>query len=293
MADYKGADAPIRFKYKDDRSVYDINRNGDVIWLSARAFDALPGIRLAVATRYGGVSTGMYESMNLSVSQGDDPELVKENFSRLGEACGIPAGEMVLSQQTHTTNLRYCTREDCGKGVFRHRGYTDVDGLYTDQDHVALVISFADCVPVFLADTENRVIAAVHSGWRGTVGKIGKKAADLMAREYGSRPEHIRALIGPSICQDCYEVDDPVIDRFREAYSERDWERIWKPAEGKDDRYQLDLWEACRLNLLEAGLTDGNITVTNICTCCNPAHIFSHRATKGKRGVTVGMIEMV
>ncbi len=293
MAEMTGAGAPIQFKYTDGRSVYNVNQNGDVIWLSAHAFDALPGIRLAVATRYGGVSEGIYESMNLSVSQGDDPEKVTENFVRLGRACGIPAEEMVVSQQTHTTNLRCCDRDDCGKGVFRHRGYKDVDGLYTDREHVALVISFADCVPVFLADTENRVIAAVHSGWRGTVGKIGKKAALLMKEKYGSRPENIKALIGPSICQECYEVDAPVITRFKEAYDEKHWERIWYPTEGKDDRWQLNLWEACRLNLLEAGLDDANITVTNLCTCCNPQHIFSHRATGGRRGVTVGMIEMI
>ena len=158
----------LNIRYKDSREVYRIHEKDGVVWLTSSLFDDLPGFRLAIATRYGGVSEGIYSSMNLSVSQGDDPERVTENFVRLGAACGIPAEEMVLTQQTHTTNLRYASSEDRGKGVFRHRGYTDIDGLYTDQEHVALVISFADCVPVFLADPVKRVIAAVHSGWRGT-----------------------------------------------------------------------------------------------------------------------------
>ena len=282
----------LNIRYKDSREVYRIHEKDGVVWLTSSLFDDLPGFRLAIATRYGGVSEGIYSSMNLSVSQGDDPERVTENFVRLGAACGIPAEEMVLTQQTHTTNLRYASSEDRGKGVFRHRGYTDIDGLYTDQEHVALVISFADCVPVFLADPVKRVIAAVHSGWRGTVGKIGTKAVRRLQEEYGSRSEDIRALIGPSICRDCYEVDEPVIEKFREAYPDELHDRIWTGQEGDPDHYQLDLWEANRLNLLEAGLLEDHMAVTNLCTCCNPDLIFSHRATGGKRGVTVGMIEM-
>lgn len=281
--------------YTDERDVFDTHERDGVVWLSAKAFDQIPGIRHAIATRHGGVSTGMYASLNFSVSQGDDPEKVRENFIRFGTAVGIPAGEMVLTQQTHTTNLKYCTEEDHGKGVLVDRDYQDIDGLYTDRPHVALVISFADCVPVFLADPKRRVIAAVHSGWRGTVGRISTKMVGIMREEFGSRPEDIRALIGPSICADCYEVDEPVISRFKEVYDEQYWASIFTPSEtaAEPGHYQLDLWEANRVNLEEAGLAREHIEITNLCTCCNPSVIFSHRATGGRRGVTVGTIEMV
>ena len=284
----------IKVKTKDDRQVFSLHEHEGVNWFSAACFDQILGINLAIATRFGGVSDGMYSTLNFSVSQGDDPAKVRENFIRFGKAVGLPAQQMVLSQQTHTTNLRYCTGEDGGKGILRERGYTDIDGLYTDQPGVGLVISFADCVPVFLADPDKKVIAAVHSGWRGTVGRIGTKMIGIMADQFGCDPRNIYALIGPSICQDCYEVDEPVIARFKDEYSQEQWPLLFKQSDEQNmtGHCQLDLWQAARLNLLEAGVDDQHITVTNLCTCCNPDIIFSHRATGGRRGVTVGMIFM-
>lgn len=284
----------IQIKTKDDREVFSLHERDGVSWLSSSSFDQLPGIHMAIATRFGGVSEGMYSTLNFSVSQGDDPAKVRENFIRFGRAIGLPAEQMVLSQQTHTTNLRYCSVEDGGKGILRERGYTDIDGLYTDHNGVGLVISFADCVPVFLADPVKRVVAAVHSGWRGTVGRIGMKMVRIMSDRFGCDPQNIHALIGPSICQDCYEVDEPVITRFKNEYSQDQWPLLFRQSDEqiRTGHCQLDLWQAARLNLLEAGVDDQHITVTNLCTCCNPDLIFSHRATGGRRGVTVGVIFM-
>ena len=281
--------------YRDNRDVYTLHERDGVEWLTADKLDQVPGIRHAIATRFGGVSEGMYASLNFSVSQGDDPAKVRENFIRFGQAIDIPAEEMVITQQTHTTNLRYCTEQDLGKGILRERDYSDIDGLYTDREHVALVVSFADCVPVFLADPVRHVIAAVHSGWRGTVGRISAKMVSLMHDRFDSDPADIIALIGPSICADCYEVDQPVVDRFREVYAEEEMPLIFSQTEEQrgGDHYQLDLWQANLINLETAGLKRENIEVTNLCTCCNPSWIFSHRATGGKRGVTVGVIEMI
>ncbi len=281
-------------KTKNDKPVFSLLEHEGVKWLTSKRFEEMTGFRLAIATRFGGVSSGIYESLNFSVSQGDDPDLVKENFVRFGHATGIQAENMVVSQQTHTTHLRCCTKEDRGKGAVRHRGYTDVDGLYTDEPRLGLTISFADCVPVFFADPKKKVIAAVHSGWRGTVGKIGSKMALLMQEQYGCSPDDIYALIGPSICQDCYEVDEPVAARFREVYKEEQWPLLLVQSEKQKEtgHYQLDLWEANRINLVDAGVSNDHIIMTNLCTCCNPNLIFSHRATKGRRGVTVGTIWM-
>ncbi len=285
----------MNIKTKDDRKVFTIHQNGDVRWLEPCAFEGSDEVRIVIATRFGGASSGIYSSMNFSYSQGDDPDLVRENYILFGKAIGVPAGTMVTSQQTHTVNLRYCTEEDCGKGAVRERDYTDVDGLYTDRKRLPLVISFADCVPVFIYDPVKRVIAAVHSGWRGTVGNIVSEVIGRLHSQYGTDPADLKALIGPSICADCYEVDEPVRTRFAETYTAEELERIILPPADPESfgHYQLDLWEANRINLLNAGVRDDQITVTNLCTCCNPDLIFSHRATNGRRGVTVGLIEML
>ena len=121
-----------------------------------------------------------------------------------------------------------------------------------------------------------------QGGWRGTVGKIGKKTAELMEEQYGSRPEDLRAAIGPSICQDCYEVSEDVIEQFRAAFEERFWPELFYAKE--NGKYQLNLWRANELGFLEAGLKPEHIAVTDLCTCCNPGLLFSHRASHGKRG---------
>ena len=168
-----------------------------------------------MAYRLGGVSGGCFSSLNLSFDRGDDPEAVRENFRRIGAAIGVRCEDMVLSKQTHTTNVRVVTEEDRGKGIIRERDYTDVDGLVTDVPGLCLVTSYADCVPLYFVDPVRRVIGLSHSGWRGTVGKIGKKTVQVMQEKFGCEPADILAAVGPSVCLDCYEVSADVIDKFR------------------------------------------------------------------------------
>ena len=121
-----------------------------------------------------------------------------------------------------------------------------------------------------------------HSGWRGTVQKIGKKTVRMMQEQYGSNPADMYTAIGPSICQSCYEVSGDVIDRVKEAFPESLWSDLFYPT--IPGKYQLNLWEANRQIMLEAGILAEHIEVTDICTCCNPDFLFSHRASQGKRG---------
>ena len=126
------------------------------------------------------------------------------------------------------------------------------------------------------------VIGLSHSGWRGTVAKIGKATVEKMKEEYGCHPEDILAAIGPSICQDCYEVSEDVIEEFKTAFAGEYQERLYYKK--KNGKYQLNLWETNRLIFLEAGIPEANISMPGICTCCNPEFLFSHRASHGKRG---------
>lgn len=232
-------------------------------------------------TRVGGVSEGIFDSLNLSFSRGDDESAVMENYDRLAAALDTRKEQFVCTDQTHTTNVIRVGKEDCGYGVTRQKPYTDVDGLVTDEPGVVLSTFFADCVPLYFVDTVNRAIGLSHSGWRGTVGRMGQRTLEKMAAEFGTNPKDVVAAVGPSICQDCYEVSEDVADEFIKEFSGHADEILINKGNGK---YQLDLWKTNEIVLIEAGVKKENIAVTNICTCCNPDVLFSHRASKGKRG---------
>lgn len=233
-------------------------------------------------TRLGGVSEGIYASMNLSFTRGDDPRRVMENYQLACGALGFPVEEVICSDQTHTANVRRMGRGDCGKGVLRPRDYTDVDGMITDEPHVALAAFFADCVPLFFVDPVRRAIGLSHSGWKGTAGRIGARTVEAMQEAYGCQPENIRAAVGPSICRDCYEVSRDVVDAFSKSFTEEELRRCC--LEKGQGKYQLDLWKANEQILLAAGIRPEHLAVTDVCTCCNPTLLFSHRATNGRRG---------
>ena len=232
-------------------------------------------------TRIGGVSKGIYESLNLSFTRGDEDAAVRENFRRLAGAMTTDVSKFVFTDQTHTTNVRRVTAEDAGKGIVKERDYTDIDGLITNEPGLVLSTFYADCVPLYFVDPVHRAIGMSHSGWKGTVGKMGAVTITAMKREFGTEAKDLVCAIGPSICQDCYEVSEDVADAFKEAFPGHADEILLDKKNGK---YQLDLWRTNEIVLTEAGVLKENIAVTNICTCCNPDLLFSHRASHGKRG---------
>lgn len=271
----------LGIKYKDNRHVLEENTDS-VPYLEYPMLKNTRIVRHGFSTRLGGVSEGYYASMNLSFDRGDRKEAVAENFRRIGEALGVRCEDMVLSRQTHTTNVRIVTDADRGKGITRERDYTDVDGLVTNVPGICLVTSYADCVPLFFVDPVKKVIGLSHSGWRGTVGKISRKTVELMHERFGSDPADILAAVGPSVCMDCYEVSSDVIEKFKEAFPENCWEQLFY--EKPDGKYQLDLWKANELIFLESGILPEHIAVTNVCTHCNSDILYSHRAAGDKRG---------
>ena len=196
----------------------------------------------------------------------------------------------MFSDQTHTTNIRHVTEADKGKGLLRPRDYADVDGMITDEPGIVLSTFYADCVPLLFVDPIKRAVGLSHSGWKGTAGGMGRKTVEAMEKAFGSRPEDILVGIGPSICQDCYEVSEDVAEAFRNLLSGEEMKKVKTMTEEqilKDKRngkYQLDLWKANEAVCLSAGIRPEHISVTDICTCCNPGYLFSHRASNGKRG---------
>ncbi|MDO5572440.1 MAG: peptidoglycan editing factor PgeF [bacterium] len=265
----------------------ELNRSGEVVYLTFKRLSDCGFIRHGFSTRIGGVSQGFFSSMNLSFSRGDDERAVHENFKRIAAAIGVSCEDMVFSDQTHTTNVRVVTKEDRGNGMTRQKSFFETDGMVTNVPGLVLTTFYADCVPLYFVDPVHRAIGLSHSGWRGTVGRIGKKTLDLMQQMYGTRPEDVIAAIGPSICRDCYEVSEDVAEQFKSTFHDYECAQILFPhtdSGEKEQKYQLDLWKANELILSEAGITAQNLIIPELCTCHNPDFLFSHRATNGKRG---------
>ena len=263
--------------------------------LKFRILENLEGVEHAFSTRLGGVSEGMFSTMNFSYSRGDKTEAVDENYRRLAEALECRVEDIVFSDQTHTTNvlqigrkqrmeketgLPYCPLEQT-RGVGRTGQYTDVDGLITDEPGIVLATFFADCVPLYFVDPVHHAIGLAHSGWRGTVGRMGQQMLSAMQQAFGTLPQDVFAAVGPSICQDCYEISEDVAEPFIREFEDHRKDILVEKSGGK---YQLDLWKCNEIVLTEAGILPEHLAVTNLCTCCNPSLLFSHRASRGKRG---------
>lgn len=266
---------------KENRNSTRINFKDNVPYISYRALADIKWLKNGFSTRLGGVSEGVLSTMNLGFGRNDLPENVVKNHEIIANAIGFNPENIVASKQTHTTNVKIVSKKDCGKGIYRERDYDDVDGMITNEKGIVLATYFADCVPLYMVDTKNKAIGLSHSGWRGTVGKIGKVILDLMKETYGTNPKDVIACIGPSICRDCYEVSEDVATEFETAFKGREKDILINKGNGK---YQLDLWECNYIIFKECGVYEENIHMPDICTCHNMEMMFSHRATQGRRG---------
>lgn len=271
----------LGIRYKNERQIFrEIEK--EVPYLEYPLLTDTKIVHHGFSTRLGGVSQGCYASMNLSFTRGDDEAAVRKNYRRIAKSIGVKCENMVLSQQTHTTNVRVVTEKDKGKGIVKPLDYTDVDGMVTNIHGICLVTFYADCVPLYFVDPVQKAIGLSHSGWRGTVGKIGKETIRKMEEQYGSDPKDILVAVGPSICKDCYEVSEDVILEFQKNFKERYWKDLFYRKE--NGKYQLDLWKANEIIFKESGILPEHIAVTNVCTHCNSEILYSHRTSGDRRG---------
>lgn len=278
MIDFNSEDI-IRIKGVNSTEIKKHNR---VCIISYKRLNEVKWLVNGFSTRIGGVSKGIYEEMNLSFTQGDEDANVRKNFEIIGDAMGVDVADMVYSHQTHTANIMRVYGRHKGMGIISDRDFSDIDGLITNEPGVCLVTSYADCVPLYFADIKNRAIGLSHSGWRGTVSDICHNTVMGMAEEFGSSPSDIIACIGPSICQDCYEVSRDVADRFIEKYDDSEHKDILRKK--SDEKYMLNLHMANYYNMIHAGIPKENISMPDLCTCCNKKWLHSHRGSLGKRG---------
>lgn len=260
------------------------NNSCGVVYMSA------PGIKQkhGFVTRYGGVSRGIYESLNLSLTVGDNDADVLENYRRLRRAFALPSdgSGIVFSHQVHSKTVRVCT------GADTHTLMSDIpydaDGLVTNEKGLCLIIFTADCTPILLADENTHAVGAVHAGWRGTVLDIAGEAVRKMISEYGSDPRDIRAAIGPCISACCFETDADVPTAVKTILG-GSADTFIRPSVN-DNKYFVDLKGVNRELLINAGLSSDNIFVSDECTVCRSDKYWSHRATKGHRGSQASLI---
>ena len=242
----------------------------------------------AFSTRLGGVSAGIYASLNLGSTRGDDPDCVRENYRRFFQAAGADLTQVAMSNQVHGDVVRPVTSADRKRDLYDPEGY-EADGLVTDLPGVSLVIFGADCLPILLYDPVRRVVAAVHAGWRGTALGIVERAVEKMTGHYGCRPADILAAIGPGIDRCCFETHEDVPNAMTEALGAAALRFIEVLPTGK---FRVDLKGLNTVRLEHAGVLSGHIAVSDACTVCRSDKYWSHRATHGQRGSQAAVIKL-
>lgn len=238
-----------------------------------------PGITVphCFTTRFGGVSKGYLDSLNIGIHRGDEPENVLRNYEILGNALGFDTKKLVLSHQTHTDIVFRVGVKQAGAGLFGEE-LPECDALITNEPGMALVIFTADCTPILLHDTVTGAVGAVHAGWRGTAAAIAAKAVKAMAQEFGSDPKNIRAAIGPNIGQCCFETDADVPNALRSAFGGE----VEAYIRTKGDKFYVNLKGVNALALRRVGVE--HIDISEACTACENRRFWSHRVTGGLRG---------
>lgn len=261
-------------------------KKGDIQYY---VFDKLKNIKHCFSTRHGGVSEGCYAAMNLGWRE-DKAENVIENYRRICNAIGCDSHNTVWTRQIHTDRIINVTEADCGKGLFRDREAEGYDGIITNCKNVVLTGFSADCVLIYFYDPVKEVIAITHSGWRGTVLSIGGKTVDKMVADYGCKRKDIICGIAPAIGKCCFQVDEPVVKAFRNAF---EWADSFIKIDNENEgHYYIDLHGVNEEILVNSGVLRENIENSRICTMCSSDVFFTHRLMGNERGSMAGFISL-
>ena len=263
--------------YANNRMKDFIIKNNNNIWYGTFPVLEQAGFVNACSCRLHGESDIVEGTFNLALHVGDDVEKVLRNRKAFAEAVGVHANCFTTCQQVHGSKVTLVTEELVGSGAVNFADtIADTDALITNLPDVPLMLFYADCVPVLLADLESGAIGLAHAGWRGTVANIGVKTLAAMGEAFGTKPQNVLVGIGPSIGACCYEVDDFVRDQAQ------GYEEFFASKGG--GKYQLDLWGMNKRQLVQVGVPAENIMISGVCTNDNVELFYSYRAEQGKTG---------
>lgn len=259
-----------------------------VQWLQFDHFSKEPKLIHGFTTRNGGASNPPFSSLNMGLGSGDKPEHIEENYRRILTALGVENRNRYMTRQVHSDRIRIINDQREITDSEKDRNYIEAfDGLLTNRLDVVLMTYYADCVPLFFYDPVNHAGGVVHSGWKGTAQQIGRVAVEHMQREFSSRPEDILVGIGPCAGICCYEIGQDVVEAFN-----------WMPnldsfiEETKPEHWRIDLKGINRSILIEAGIPDENIEITDLCTMCRTDILFSYRKEKPLTGRMSGILAL-
>ena len=239
------------------------------------------GVTAFSTTRHGGYSQGNYGEFNVNLYCGDEPEAIARNRRLLCKELAVAEDRLVMPHQVHDTGV-----SQIGKTFFmlseeiRKQVLEGIDALITNLKHICIGVSTADCIPIIIYDPEHHAAGVVHSGWRGTVANITGRVVTSMQMAYQSKPELLKAVIGPGISLKNFEVGDEVYEAFADAGYPM--EQISE----KQEKWHIDLFACCRLQLEATGIKAENIEESGICTYDNVEDFFSAR----KLGIASGRI---
>ena len=261
----------------------DMIKRGKVHFLTPSLFDRAGVSVQGFTPRHEGLSRPPYNSPHLGPNTMDLPARVEGNRSLLARAVGSQLEHLVTVNQVHGSDLLVI---DAPNPDFTHFQRIECDGIVTNQRGVLIGIGVADCYPILLLDPKKRVAAALHAGWKGTAAGICRKGVAAMKEFFGSEPSDILAAVGPGIGPCCYEVDEPVRRSF--TGHGNGWEPFTEQT--GPERWRLDLAEANRLQLVQAGILPDRVAMPSHCVSCTPELFFSHRRDHGETGRQMGFI---
>ena len=255
--------------------------------LSIRAWERHRGIIAGMTTRHGGVSRTPFRSLNVGFHVGDQKEDVLINRRLVAKKLSVPLERWTVGSQPHGSSIYKVQNDDAGKGALaEHTAIQGIDGLYTEERGVLLVSLYADCVPIFFFEKQRQVVGIAHAGWKGSVDNIAGRMVEAWKKE-GIDPSAIQAVIGPAIGSCCYEVNDDVIDEVNKLQFKR--KVAHKQENGK---YRLNLKLLNKQLLMQAGVAEEAIAVSQRCTSCESSTFYSHRKEKGQTGRMMAFIGM-
>ncbi|MEI6101480.1 MAG: peptidoglycan editing factor PgeF [Eubacteriales bacterium] len=265
---------------------------GGVVYFTIPSFDnhpkypgntEYPEVVAGFTSRIGGVSEGIYESLNFSMGREGNLANIQENFRRAAGAMGLDAQTIVLDNYEHGTAIYHATPLDCGKGIFRETDLPMCDALVITEPGITAVTMHADCVPLFFLDPKLKIACVAHAGWRGVYGMLPQKIVQAFVSEYGSKEEDIITAIGPHILSCCFEVGEEVASLFENRFGTFTVQK-------QGERLHADMQAAILVQFMEAGILPGNCTCADLCTSCLPDLFYSHRRDKGETGAMASLI---
>ncbi|TFE03722.1 peptidoglycan editing factor PgeF [Jeotgalibacillus sp. R-1-5s-1] len=237
-----------------------------------------PSLTALFSTKNGGTGKGAYQSLNTGLHVHDDVQTVIQNRRLLAEAEGTDLNSWIFADQVHGKRVVRVNRHHAGMGAESYdKSVRAADGLWTFDTEIRLSLGFADCVPIYFVEQDTGFIGLAHAGWKGSVANIGAEMIS-QARDAGVRPEKISVLIGPSIGVCCYIVDDYVINHITQPGMDHVYQEV------SDGQYKLDLPLYNKQLLVQAGVKEENIILSDLCTSCEDTMFFSHRRDQGKTG---------